>query len=373
MSYKTGIPLLKSFEDGNDSDDEDFTVETLSTSEGQGRCHCSRKFLCFVGVLVFAVVAVLGIAAGATVVGLKFTSSKSEGETGVVQGHNESIASPTVTALPSPSPNQSVSVMPPMVTASPSPNESVSVMPPMVTASPSPSPPSPSSTPTPTPACSSGSVCQAMSDLRTYEVFTLPNQLRVLTISDPNSNVSAASMDVSVGSFSDPREVEGLAHFCEHMLFLGTKKYPDEHVYSSYLQTHGGGDNAFTSTQETNYYFHVEADYLEDALDMFAWFFIDPLFTRNATGREMNAVNSEHEKNLQTDGWRLWQLLKHVSNPMHPFSQFSTGTIETLNKSNISEYLEKYYDTYYSANQVGGCVSESECRREWVVSRVCLL
>ena len=171
-------------------------------------------------------------------------------------------------------------------------------------------------------------------------------------MSDPDSNLTAASMEVAVGSFSDPVEVQGLAHFCEHMLFLGTEKYPDEHVYASFLQTHGGFDNAFTSTQDTNYYFAAEADYLEYALDLFAQFFIAPLFTPNATGREMNAVNSEHEKNLESDTWRLWQLLKHVSNPAHPFSQFSTGTIETLNKTNISDYLNEYYQSHYSANQV---------------------
>lgn len=55
-------------------------------------------------------------------------------------------------------------------------------------------------------------------------------------------------MSVRVGHFSDPWEVPGLAHFCEHMLFLGTEKYPDENSYNSFLSQHGGGSNAFTST-----------------------------------------------------------------------------------------------------------------------------
>ncbi len=185
----------------------------------------------------------------------------------------------------------------------------------------------------------------------------LSNSLRVLLISDPKSNISAASMEVAAGSFSDPPEAEGLAHFCEHMLFLGTKKYPDEHVYSNYQSTHGGGDNAFTSTQETNYYFSVNSDSLEHALDLFAQFFIAPLFNASSVQDEVHAVNSEHEKNLQSDGWKLWQLLKHVSNPEHPFHMFSTGTLSTLNSSRVDllQLLHNYYNSSYSANTVSTC------------------
>lgn len=51
---------------------------------------------------------------------------------------------------------------------------------------------------------------------------------------------AAAAMDVNVGHFSDPKDLPGLAHFCEHMLFLGTSKYPDEASYTNYLSSHGG-------------------------------------------------------------------------------------------------------------------------------------
>ena len=214
--------------------------------------------------------------------------------------------------------------------------------------------PSPSPSPSPTPSPDRINRYKPALDKRQYKVLTLDNSLQVLLISDPKSNISAASMEVAAGSFSDPPEAEGLAHFCEHMLFLGTEKYPDEHVYSNFLQSHGGGDNAFTSTQETNYYFSVDASYLEHALDLFAQFFIAPLFNPSSVEGEVHAVNAEHEKNLQSDGWKIWQLLKHVSNPQHPFHMFSTGTLSTLNSSNtqLLSLLKTYYNTSYSANTV---------------------
>lgn len=69
------------------------------------------------------------------------------------------------------------------------------------------------------------------------------------------------------GSLSDPVNIAGLAHFCEHMLFLGTKKYPKENEYSQFLSEHAGSSNAFTSGEHTNYYFDISHEHLQGALD----------------------------------------------------------------------------------------------------------
>ena len=57
----------------------------------------------------------------------------------------------------------------------------------------------------------------------------------------------------------------------------------------------------------------------------FAQFFTGPLFTPSATGREVNAVNSENDKNLQNDSWRMHQLDRATCNQKHPYSKFGTG------------------------------------------------
>jgi len=62
----------------------------------------------------------------------------------------------------------------------------------------------------------------------------------------------------------------------------------------------------------------------------FSQFFIEPLFTESGTEREINAVNSEHEKNIPDDDWRMAEIHKKTSNPAHPFNNFGTG--EDLNK-----------------------------------------
>src|SRR5438477_3080197 len=72
-------------------------------------------------------------------------------------------------------------------------------------------------------------------DSAVFRRFTLDNGLKVLLVSDPKFNKSAASLVVNVGQIDDPREREGLTHFTEHMLFLGTEKYPDASEYGAFI------------------------------------------------------------------------------------------------------------------------------------------
>ena len=201
-----------------------------------------------------------------------------------------------------------------------------------------------------------------LQDSREYRTVTLPNRLTVLLASDPVTEKSSAALDVGVGHFSDPEEVAGLAHFCEHMLFLGTEKFPDEAEYNQYLNQHGGMSNAYTSMENTNYYFDVQQEHFNGALDRFAQFFIKPLFTQDATDRELNAIESENSKNLQNDMWRSFQLEKSLSSPEHPFHKFGTGNTETLvnmpkaNGVDIREQLLEFHSAYYSANLMRLCV-----------------
>ncbi|KAI4300786.1 hypothetical protein L6164_034122 [Bauhinia variegata] len=199
-------------------------------------------------------------------------------------------------------------------------------------------------------------IIKARTDNRDYRRIFLRNSLEVLLISDPDTDKCAACMDVGVGSFSDPEGLEGLAHFLEHMLFYASEKYPEEDSYSKYITEHGGSTNAFTSSEDTNYYFDVNTDGFEEALDRFAQFFIKPLMSPDATTREIKAVDSENQKNLLSDAWRMNQLQKHLSAEDHPFHKFSTGSWDTLEVRPKAKGLDtrseliKFYEANYSAN-----------------------
>ncbi|CAN7095287.1 insulin-degrading enzyme-like 2 isoform X1 [Brassica rapa] len=201
-----------------------------------------------------------------------------------------------------------------------------------------------------------GEILKPRTDKREYRRIVLKNSLQVLLISDPETDKCAASMNVSVGSFSDPEGLDGLAHFLEHMLFYASEKYPEEDSYSKYITEHGGSTNAYTSTEDTNYHFDINTDSFDEALDRFAQFFIKPLMSADATMREIKAVDSENQKNLLSDSWRMRQLQKHLSREDHPYHKFSTGNMDTLHVQPEAKGIDtrseliKFYDKHYSAN-----------------------
>ncbi|PCJ37944.1 MAG: hypothetical protein COA75_01620 [Cellvibrionales bacterium] len=196
-------------------------------------------------------------------------------------------------------------------------------------------------------------VRRSPNDERQYRYFQLENKMKVLLVSDAKAEKSAASLNVHVGSFQNPVEREGLAHFLEHMLFLGTEKYPEAGEYQAYISEHGGQHNAYTSLEQTNYFFNVDSAYLLDTLDRFAQFFVAPRFDAKYVDRERHAVDSEYQLKIKDDSRREWDVLSELINPKHPLAKFSVGNLETLvndDKRPIRPDLLAFYQRYYSAN-----------------------
>ena len=183
----------------------------------------------------------------------------------------------------------------------------------------------------------------------------LANGLKVYMISDKKADKSAAAIGVLTGSWDDPAQYPGMAHFCEHMLFKGSQKYPDEASYFKYIFDNGGTANAFTAPDRTLYMFSVNHTGFEEALDRLSHFFKDPLFDTSHIGKELYAVDQEHAKNIEDDHRRSYMIFKEIGNPNHPNAKFSTGNAKTLGSIPPSE-LRKWYETNYSANQMAMCV-----------------
>merc|ERR1719281_1189118 len=110
-------------------------------------------------------------------------------------------------------------------------------------------------------------------DTREYQWSKLSNGLEIVNVFDKASPSSGFAVAVEAGSFYDPKELQGLAHFCEHMLFLGTQKYSNPAGFENYLNQHAGGNNAYTAEEVTVYYAKVSKSGFSEGLDRFADFF----------------------------------------------------------------------------------------------------
>ncbi len=181
---------------------------------------------------------------------------------------------------------------------------------------------------------------------RSDRKIRLDNGLEALLISDPETPSSGAALAVSVGSWDDPLERPGMAHFVEHLLFLGTEKYPEEEGYTRYLDEHGGVRNAFTMADRTCYIFSVNNEGFSEALDRFGHFFIAPLFSKSGVERECKAIHQEYCKDIPLDPWRTLYVKKEIANPKHPFHAFCIGNLDTLGRIHHDEVKNWYYANY---------------------------
>ncbi|CAJ1389816.1 unnamed protein product [Effrenium voratum] len=207
-----------------------------------------------------------------------------------------------------------------------------------------------------------GEVAKSPMDSRSYRALTLANGMKVLLASDPEAVTSAGALSVHAGFYSDPEDLPGLAHFCEHMLFLGTKEYPEENSFESFLDENSGNQNAFTAENATTYFFEVSPSALLESLKRFSSFFREPLFTPSATEREVGAIDSEFAKNRENDGFRLQQLLKSTAASNHPETHFGCGNRQTLLKKGPEELRRRLQDFFeaYDPSAMALCVVAKE-------------
>jgi len=190
-------------------------------------------------------------------------------------------------------------------------------------------------------------------DPRQYQAIKLDNGMTVLLVSDAQATKSLAALTLPVGSLENPTDQLGLAHYLEHMVLMGSKRYPQPDNLAEFLKKHGGSHNASTASYRTAFYLEVENDALQPAVDRLADAIAEPLLDPVNADRERHAVNAELTMARSRDGLRMAQVGAETLNPEHPSSRFSGGNLETLRDkpgSKLHDALTAFYHRYYSAN-----------------------
>ena len=192
-------------------------------------------------------------------------------------------------------------------------------------------------------------------DKRHYTAITLNNGLRAVVVEDSQATKSAASVVVNVGHFDDPNDRPGMAHFLEHMLFMGTDLCPSPSQYADFIHLHGGRNNAWTGTEHTCFYYDIEPNQFRYSLRIFSRFFVAPLFDKQWIESERETIESEYQMKVRDDARRFYQVHKETANPDHPFSRFSVGNKQTLadrRGQSVLNELRAFYNSKYSAEKM---------------------
>jgi insulysin len=166
-------------------------------------------------------------------------------------------------------------------------------------------------------------------ETRNFHHFLLNNKIPVVIIQDNKLEKNTFALKVNVGFFQD-NQTYGLAHFLEHMIFMGSKKYPEENYFNKKLNLANGSTNAYTASNKTVYYFDSISSHFFEMIDIFYNLIKDPLLSEEAVSREIQAVNNEHNKNILSEHWRTFRLLSILADETHPMNTFGTGNLETL-------------------------------------------
>lgn len=174
----------------------------------------------------------------------------------------------------------------------------------------------------------------------------LDSGLEMYLISDQAASESSVALSIEAGSWDNPTEFPGMAHFVEHLVFLGNRAFPNESEYFKFLNERKGEFNAYTFHDKTVFGFTIDSTHIDEGLDRFSHLFIDPLFTPSCIEREMHAVSHEFEDNVENEFLRLWRVLKATGNAEHPNAVFSCGNLESLHSITQSD-IRKWFDAHY--------------------------
>ncbi|WP_347902354.1 pyrroloquinoline quinone biosynthesis protein PqqF [Pseudomonas purpurea] len=183
---------------------------------------------------------------------------------------------------------------------------------------------------------------------------TLANGLRVSLRHAPGLKRCAAQLRVAAGSHDAPQAWPGLAHFLEHMLFLGTERFPASEGLMAYVQRHGGQVNAQTRERTTDFFFELPPKSFAGGLERLCDMLAHPRLNTDDQLREREVLEAEyHAWSLDVSAQQQQALFNGLA-PNHPLRGFHAGNRASLAVSNpeFQEALGGFYQRFYHTGQM---------------------
>ncbi|CAL8110161.1 unnamed protein product [Orchesella dallaii] len=167
------------------------------------------------------------------------------------------------------------------------------------------------------------------------------------------NNLCSVVLFIKAGMFHDPEDIPGLAHFCEHAVFLGSENYPETEAFQSFVDGHGGFSNARTDPENTTFQFYIEFEHIHQAMDIFIDMIVNPIFNPSAIDKELDALHSEYEIKHLLDDFRWLAILQSCAMPDHPVKKFGIGTKQSLTKcKKLLQRLKEWRTLHYTADNM---------------------
>lgn len=191
-------------------------------------------------------------------------------------------------------------------------------------------------------------------DSSNHRSLTLLNGLRVVLYSAPRLKRCAAALRVAAGSHDVPEQWPGLAHFLEHLFFLGTERFPAEQNLMTYVQRHGGQVNASTRERITDFFFELAPPVFAGGLDRLCEMLAHPRMSMADQLREREVLHAEFIAWARDAASRDQLKRLQPISPLHPLRWFHAGNRFSLPvpRPAFQQALQDFYRQFYQAGQM---------------------
>lgn len=199
------------------------------------------------------------------------------------------------------------------------------------------------------------------------EYYRLDNGVRVLLVPMPSVESVTTMILAKTGSRNEEESQAGISHILEHMCLKGTKKYPDQLVLSSAIDSMGAEHNAFTGKEYTGYYITAASRHMEKSLEILSDAVTEPLLRPENLATELGVIVEEYNMFEDLPMRRSIEEFENLMYEGTPMGRFIEGSPETI-KATTSEDLRKYMKRWYKGGNMlvvmAGKIGNQDSRKQ---------
>lgn len=195
------------------------------------------------------------------------------------------------------------------------------------------------------------------------KIKTLANGLKIILVPMPKSLTTTVLVLTKTGSKHETKNINGISHFLEHLMFKGTEKRPSSRIISEELDGLGAQSNAFTGHEYTGYYAQTESRHFKNALDVISDIYLNATLPAEEIEKERGVVIGEIEMYEDDPKREVWDLLTDLLYGNQPAGWPIIGNRENIKKikrKDFVDYRNKNYVASATVVVVAGKINERE-------------
>ena len=194
-----------------------------------------------------------------------------------------------------------------------------------------------------------------------YNTTTLSNGLRIIHLPSA-SPVVYCGYEINAGSRDESRELEGIAHYCEHTTFKGTKRRNAIHIINS-LECVGGDLNAYTNKEDTVYYAAILHEHLPKAVDLLTDIVFHSTYPQAELDKEVEVICDEIEIYNDSPAELIYDDFENLVFKEHPLGHKILGDADQLRTYKTADALQFTGKFYRPDNAVFFAYGDVDFRR----------